>query len=61
MFVCVCICVFASQYCVESALVALVHSYQLTLSPSLLAMVQEAQGIDASADLSALRIKEAGQ
>ena len=49
------------QHCVESALVALVHEFQLTLAPSMLALLQKVQTIDSSADTNSLRIKEAGQ
>ena len=50
-----------SQHCVESALVALVHAYQLTVCPYLLNMVQKVQNMDISADSNSLRIKEAGE
>lgn len=40
---------------------ALVHAYQLTVSPHLLSMVQKVQNMDLSADLNSLRVKEAGQ
>lgn len=49
------------QHCVESALVALVHAYQLTVCPYLLNLVQKVQNMDISADSNSLRIKEAGQ
>ena len=49
------------QHCVESALVAFVHAYQLTVSPYLLSMLQKVQNVDMTADLASLRIKEAGE
>lgn len=51
---------YVLQVCVETALMALVHDFQLTVAPSLLALVEKVQTMDANTDSKSLRIKEAG-
>jgi hypothetical protein len=46
---------------VESALCAFVHEFQQTVGPHLLALVQQVQSTDATADLPSLTLKEAGR
>lgn len=45
--------------CVEDVLMGLVHSFQLTVVPSLLAMATRVQTVDANADAASLRVKDA--
>ena len=45
----------------QTALVALVHDFQLTVAPCLLALLQKVQSMDASSDKKSLHIKEAGR
>ena len=40
---------------------ALIHAFQPTISPNLLAMVQTVHQIDATADTSSLKVKDAGR
>ena len=49
------------QACVESALCAVVHEFQQTVSPYLVSLVQQVQTTDATADFAAIRLKEAGK
>ena len=49
------------QSCIEKALHAFVHEFQQTVAPYLIAMVQQVQPTDPSADFASLRLKEAGK
>ena len=47
--------------CVQSAVVALVYDFQLTVAPCLVDLLRKVEVMDASNDTTSLRIKEAGR
>ena len=54
-------CLPSPQASIEKALHAFVHEFQQTVGPFIIAMVQQVQTTDPSADFASLRLKEAGK